>query len=228
MPRPRRKPPPAEQPIEELKFKTVHPLNKEQAKLIQIIHSNSYIFLPGVAGGGKTHISCGLGAEYLQRKLIDRLVISRPIVGSENGFGSLPGSYSEKLQPYVDPILFELSYFINVKKYIDLEKVVILPVNFMRGHTFRNSFIIIDECENLTYNQLKLILTRVGESSKIVLNGDTTQSDLDYRHYRDFEKVIDKMGKIATPENGIAIFHMTESVRNPMIKKILATLERDE
>ena len=219
--------PPIEQPIERV-IKEVRPKNAEQAELLKIIHNNNYIFLSGVAGGGKSYVSAGCAAWYLEKNIIEKIILSRPIVGAEKSFGALPGDLSCKIDPFMAPILQELSYFINVKKYLAEGKIEIIPVNFMRGYTFKNSFVIIDESENLTYSQLKLILTRIGEGTKVILNGDTDQSDLDYRHYKDFSVVIERIKKIASPTNGIATFHMKESVRNPLIKKILIALERDE
>lgn len=214
-------------PIEPKPIKTVKPANAEQARLMQVIINNDIIFLKGIAGGGKTYVSAGLGAEYLMRGVVDKIIISRPIISAEKDFGILPGSLDEKIEPYLGPVVQELSYFINVKKFVAEEKIVVIPVAFMRGLTFKNSFVIIDEAENLTYNQIKLILTRIGDNTKIILNGDVTQSDLDYRHYKDFDSVIDKMSYLCGPENRIAIFEMLNSVRDPRIKKILAALERD-
>ena len=222
--RPKRQPVPQQGEIQR-EFKCVQPINKEQNILIKTIHNNDIILLGGKAGSGKTHISVGMAAEYLERGLVDRIILSRPVVGAEKEFGILPGSLDEKISPFLTPMLSELAYFLPIKKYIAEEKIIILPVSFMRGYTFKNSFVIIDECENLTYKQLKLILTRFGENSKMILNGDITQSDLDHRAEKDFEIVIDKMKEIAYPEDRIAIFELIKSVRHPLIEQMLRVLE---
>ncbi len=215
----------SDEEIEIPKYKTISPLNQEQADCIKQIHRNNIILIIGKAGSGKTAISSGIGAEYLQRNLVDRLILSRPCIGSED-LGYLPGEMREKIDPYLQPLFTELGQFINVKTCIAQEKVSILPVSYMRGVTFKNSFVIIDEAQNMDYRQLKLVLTRYGENSKLVIMGDVTQSDLDNKQAVDFSRVIDKLRKVAAiPENKIAIVELTISVRHPIIKVILDALE---
>ena len=211
---------------QEIIIRTVKPKNEEQTNLIKVIHRNQLIFLTGLSGCGKSYVSAGLASEYLERNLIERVIISRPVVGSEYQFGTLPGEIADKLMPYLNPLIQELSYFINVKKYIAEEKIVILPVSFMRGYTFRDSFVLVDECSNLTYNQLKMILTRLGENTKMILNGDTEQSDLSNTNKRDFFRVIEKLKPVINnPDNKVAHVELKQSVRHPLIKTLLNHLE---
>lgn len=216
-----------EEPVSNEKtLRTVVSINDEQRELIKTIHRNDIIIITGCAGSGKTHISVGMAAEYLKRKLVDRIILSRPIVASEN-IGFLPGSSDEKHDPYLLPLYELLSQFIGLRQALNHKKIITIPVAFMRGHTFNNSFIIIDEAENLTEVQLKLILTRFGVGSKLILNGDITQSDLDDRHKNDFGKVIRKLRKIAGDINKIAIVDLQYSVRNPLIEVIIEALNEN-
>lgn len=206
---------------EEEKYSSVSWLNDEQRELIKIIYKYNLILLYGVAGSGKSHISAGIAAQYLRNSLIDRIIISRPVIASEE-YGILPGDLDEKINPFLLPIFDLFGKFLNVKQAIAQHKILVLPVAFMRGWTFDKSIVIIDEAENLTEHQLKLILTRIGKDTKIILNGDVTQSDLDSKHKNDYAKVINKMNKISGEETGIATFELTRSVRNPLIEIILS------
>lgn len=216
----------AEKQPEEVRrsVKSVVGKNKEQDTLIKVIRDNDIILLSGKAGSGKTYISAGMAAEYLLKGLCEKIVLSRPVVCAEEKFGTLPGDSDEKISPFLTPMLGELSNFIDIKRAVAEQQIVVLPIAFMRGHTLKNSFVMVDESENLTYVQLKMVLTRYGEGSKLILNGDTTQSDLDHRTAKDFEKVIEKIKKIAFPENRIAVFRLTKSVRHPHIETILNAL----
>ncbi len=147
------------------------------------------------------------------------------IIGAED-LGYLPGLISEKLNPYLAPLYTELSPFLNIKNAIAEEKLIILPVSYMRGITFKNAFVLVDEVQNLDYRQIKLILTRFGTESKLVMTGDTTQSDLAYKKVNDFSRVIDKLKVVAdNPDNKVAIVELFKSVRHPLIEVLLSALE---
>lgn len=188
----------------------------EQKEYIKSIIQNDIIICSGRAGSGKTCIAAGVGVDFLKRGLVDRLVISRPCVGTED-LGYLPGEFENKIDPFLQPLFTELEQFINVKQAIAQNKIKILPVSYMRGITLKNSFVIIDEAQNLNERQLRMILTRYGEGSKLVLNGDTKQSDLSSKEGKDFQKIISKIRPIAVKENKIAIVELTISVRHPII-----------
>lgn len=195
----------------------------EQKDYIKAIIQNDIIICCGRAGSGKTCVAAGVGVEWLKRGLVDRLVISRPCIGTED-IGFLPGDFTEKIDPYLQPLFTELDQFINVKQAIAQGKIKILPASYMRGVTFKNSFIIVDEVQNLNYRQLKMLLTRFGENSKMVLTGDVFQSDLSYKENKDLQKVINNLLPIAIPENRIAIINLNVSVRHPLIEKIESAL----
>lgn len=195
----------------------------EQREYIKAIIQNDIILCSGCPGSGKTCIASGIGVDFLKRGLVDKLIISRPCIGTED-LGYLPGEFENKIDPFLQPLFTELEQFINVKQAIAQNKIKILPVSYMRGVTLKNAFIIIDEAENLNIRQLRMILTRYGEGSKLILNGDTKQSDLSIKESKDFQKTIDKLRSIAIPENKIAIVDLKISVRHPIIEKIESVL----
>jgi len=221
--RPKRQPVPDQEEIKK-EFRGIKPLNSEQNDYIKTIMNSDIIFAEGVAGSGKTAIACAIGAEFLQRGLVDRLIISRPSVGTED-VGYYPGNSQEKLFPYLMPLLTELNPFINVKTAIAQEKIMVIPINDMRGMTYKNSFVIIDEAENCSYRQLKMILTRFGNQSKLILTGDSEQSDLTGNAAYDFSLIIDRIRPLTlVPENKIAIVKLVKSVRHPIIERILSVI----
>lgn len=206
------------------KYRSVSALNQEQKDLIKAIHQNDLVVISGLPGSGKSHICSGMAAEYLSRGLVDKIVLTRVCVGPEN-LGFLPGLLEDKIGPYLQPLLIELSNFLNVKQEISKGRIEILPIAYMRGRTLQNSFVILDEAENATTHQLKMFLTRIGENSKFVVNGDASQSDLDDRHKHDFANLIIKLPTIATPENKIKIVELKQSVRHPLVQIILTIFE---
>lgn len=202
------------------------PRTPNQYEVIRTIAENTITFCQGVAGSGKTHIAVGMAIEYLLDNKIDKVIITRPVIESGEKIGFLPGTAEEKLHPYLLPILDEISHFISVSQYISLKtqnKIEIVPLGLMRGRNFHNSFIIADECQNASYDQLKMLLTRIGHDSKMVLTGDISQSDLQ-RHLRGgFLTLIRSLNHI----EGIGFSELLNSdiIRNPIIGKILSRLD---
>jgi len=209
---------------EVVRFPEVKPLNKEQSELIKCIHQNDLLLLKGKAGSGKTAVCCGMAGYYLNNNLVDKIIVSRPVVASED-LGYLKGEIDQKINPYIEVLYYEFNKYFNVKKAIAEGKLIALPVAFMRSWTFNNSFVIVSEAENLTHHQFKLILTRFGLNTKLILEGDSTQSDLPSYSRNDFDLVISQMASLAKdPTNRVAIFELQQSVRNPIIEKILKVL----
>lgn len=205
------------------------PRSSNQSELIRTIVENTITFCQGVAGSGKTHIAVGLALEYLLDDKVSRIIITRPVVESGERIGFLPGTAEEKLHPYLLPILDEIAHFIPMSQYINLKtqhKIEIVPLGLMRGRNFHNCFIVADECQNASYDQLKMLLTRIGNDSKMVLTGDISQSDLQ-RHMRGgFLDLINALGDVEGI--GVAQLHNSDIVRNPIIGKILARLDSYE
>ena len=205
------------------------PRTPNQHDFIRTIAENTITFCQGVAGSGKTHIAVGMALEYLLEDKVEKIIITRPVVESGERLGFLPGTAEEKLHPYLLPILDEIAYFIPMSQYGMLKtqhKIEVIPLGLMRGRNFHNSFVVADECQNASYDQLKMLLTRIGNESKMVLTGDTSQSDL-YKNMRGgFTKLINGLSNL---ENvGIAHLLNSDIVRNPIIGKILLRLEQVE
>ena len=135
----------------------------------------------GPAGSGKTLFSCQVASELLKDNKISKVIVTRPSVSVDEDLGYLPGGIEEKMSPWSAPILDSFELFMNktvLKRYIDYKQIDIVPLGFMRGRTFTDTFVIADEMQNSTPNQMKMILTRLGENSKIVVTGDPEQCDL--------------------------------------------------
>lgn len=205
------------------------PRTENQKDYIRTIAENHITFCQGVAGSGKTHIAIGMALEYLLDDKVKKIVITRPVVESGEKIGYLPGTAEEKLHPYLLPLLDEVNHFIPTSMYAGLKtnnKIEIVPLGLMRGRNFHDSFIVADECQNASYDQLKMLLTRLGNGSKMVLTGDVSQSDLN----RHLQGGFYTMTNILTDVDGIGISYldMSDIVRNPIIGKILGRLDTYE
>tara|TARA_Y100000589_G_C27157635_1_gene631457 strand:+ start:341 stop:1336 length:996 start_codon:yes stop_codon:yes gene_type:complete len=163
--------------------KNIYPKSDGQKKYIQAVKDYDVIFGLGPAGTGKSYLAVAKAVQYLKRGNIDKIILSRPAVEAGENLGFLPGDMKDKVDPYLRPIydaLYEMIPFDLVEKKIQEGIIEIAPVAFMRGRTFKNSFIIIDEAQNTSSIQMKMILTRLGQGSKMIINGDLTQIDIKY------------------------------------------------
>src|SRR6056300_69484 len=161
-----------------IKFKIQ--LNEEQKLAKEEILNNTLTLLAGSAGSGKTLLACQVALDGLFRKQYEKVIITRPTVSKED-IGFLPGDLREKMDPWVQPIyqnMFLLYDKVKVEKYIENAEIEIVPVSFMRGRTFVNSIVIVDEAQNVTHEQMEMIVTRLGKHSKMIICGDTYQVDL--------------------------------------------------
>lgn len=202
---------------------------KSQKEYIEVIKDHDIIFADGPAGCGKTFVATALGIQGVLAGDYERLVITRPVLEAGENLGFLPGSASEKIRPYIEPIYDTLRHFIgvsDVQTLINRGKIEIAPLAYMRGRTFDDAFIIVDEAQNCTMKQLKMAITRIGQNSKIIVNGDVTQSDwVDgdtnnalIQHIRVFEQA--KHEKIT-----VYRFDLTHIVRNAIIGEYLSIIE---
>jgi len=165
-------------PKNPIKFKIQ--LNDEQKQAKAEILENTITLLAGQAGSGKTLLACNIALDGLFRRIYDKVIITRPTVSKEE-IGFLPGDLREKMDPWVQPIyqnMFLLYDKSKVEKYIEKSEIEIVPVSFMRGRTFVNSIVIVDEAQNVTHDQMEMIVTRLGKGSKMIVCGDTHQVDL--------------------------------------------------
>ena len=165
-------------PKNPIKFKIQ--LNDEQKQAKAEILENIITLLAGQAGSGKTLLACNVALDGLFRRMYDKVIITRPTVSKEE-IGFLPGDLREKMDPWVQPIyqnMFLLYDKSKVERYIEKSEIEIVPVSFMRGRTFVNSIVIVDEAQNVTHDQMEMIVTRLGKGSKMIVCGDTHQVDL--------------------------------------------------
>ena len=208
------------------------PRTENQKEYIRTAAESTITFCQGVAGSGKTHIAVGMALEYLLDEKVKKIIITRPVVESGEKIGYLPGTAEEKLHPYLLPLLDEVNYFISSAHFTNLKinnKIEIVPLGLMRGRNFHNAFIVADECQNASYDQLKMLLTRIGMNSKMILTGDVSQSDL-HRHMQGgFHDMIDALGGIEGI--GVSRLQSVDIIRNPIIGQIIGRLdsyEKDE
>lgn len=205
------------------------PRTENQKNYIRTVAESSITFCQGLAGSGKTHIAIGMALEYLLEEKVKKIIITRPVLEAGEKIGYLPGTAEEKLHPYLLPILDEVNHFISPALYASLKlnnKIEVVPLGLMRGRNFHESFIVADECQNASYDQLKMLLTRIGRDSKMVLTGDIGQSDLS-RHMRGgFLQMISCLEGINNI--GISALESVDIVRNPIIASIISRLEAYE
>lgn len=205
------------------------PRSENQKDYIRTAAENTITFCQGLAGSGKTHIAIGMALEYLLDSKVNRIVITRPVIEAGEKIGYLPGTAEEKLHPYLLPIIDEINHFISVAQYASLKlnnKIEVVPLGLMRGRNFHNCFIVADECQNASYEQLKMLITRVGRDSKLILTGDIGQSDLSRHLQGGFITMIDALEGIEGIGN--CKLESSDIVRNPIIAKILARLDNFE
>jgi phosphate starvation-inducible PhoH-like protein len=215
--------------VPEIYRNRLKPRSENQKEYIRTVAENTITFCQGLAGSGKSHIAIGMALEYLLENKISRIIITRPIVEAGEKIGYLPGSAEEKIHPYLLPMLDEINHFISPAYYASLRlnnKIEIVPLGLMRGRNFHNCFIVADECQNASYDQLKMLLTRIGQNSKMILTGDTRQSDLSRHLQGGFLSIINTLEGL----EGIGVSRLASSdiVRNPIIAKLLGRLEKLE
>lgn len=201
---------------------------ENQKEYWRAIETNTLTFCIGPAGSGKTYVACAYAAEQLCQEKIGKIVIARPLIECGEKLGHLPGSMEEKIGPFILPIFDSFGDMIDGKtlnSYINDGKIEICPLALMRGRTFHNSVIILDEAQNANYIQLKMCLTRMGADSKIVVCGDITQTDLFLppKEQLHLSKVINKLE--GTPNIAVVHLNETDIQRNPLIKVILEKLK---
>jgi phosphate starvation-inducible PhoH-like protein len=200
-----------------------------QRDYIKTINDNSITFCQGLAGSGKTHIAIGMALEYLLDDKVKKIIVTRPVLEAGEKIGYLPGTAEEKLHPYLLPILDEIYHFISIAQYAALKlnnKIEVVPLGLMRGRNFHNAFIVADECQNASYEQLKMLLTRIGNNSKMILTGDIKQSDLSRHLQGGFIGLLEALDGVEGV--GLSRLESCDIVRNPIIAKILAKLDEHE
>ncbi len=209
--------------------KLLKPRSKKQKKYFELVKDKEMIFCCGPAGTGKTYLAVAFAISMLKSGQVEKIVLSRPAVEAGERLGFLPGDLKEKIDPYLRPIydaLNEMLPFSEVIKKIDSGQIEIAPIAFMRGRTLSNSFIILDESQNTTPIQMKMFLTRLGENSKMIINGDLSQVDLPSgtkSGLREAVKILSNINDI-----GFVEFDEMDVVRNSLVSKIVSNYESFE
>ena len=209
--------------------KIIRPKTLGQKKYVDAIKKNSIVFGVGPAGTGKTYLAVALAVYALKNKEIDKIILTRPAVEAGEKLGFLPGDLSEKVDPYLRPLFDALQEMMGQEAYqrhIERGSIEIAPLAYMRGRTLSNSFIILDEAQNTTREQMKMFLTRMGENSRIVVTGDITQIDLPHNVTSGMADAIDVLKDI----EGIEIVRLTakDVVRHELVTKIIQAYEKAE
>ena len=202
--------------------KSVIPRSETQKKYVSALKESDVIISTGPAGTGKTFLAVAVALTMLLDKRIERIILSRPAVEAGERLGFLPGDMREKVDPYLRPLydsLYDLLDFEKIQKRIEIGDIEIAPLAFMRGRTLKNSFAILDEAQNATDTQIKMFLTRIGENSKIVINGDPSQIDLPNKSLSGLNKSKKLLGHLK--EISVVDFDHTDVVRHPLVSKIV-------
>jgi phosphate starvation-inducible PhoH-like protein len=189
---------------------------------IENISNNEINFGIGPAGTGKTYLAVALAVDHLLNEKVDRIILIRPAVEAGEKLGFLPGDLSQKVDPYLRPLydaLYEMLGVEKTEKLLERGIVEIAPLAYMRGRTLNNSFIIVDESQNTTKEQMKMVLTRMGFGSYLVINGDLTQIDLPKNIKSGLSDAIEVLKD--TDGIGFTNFSSSDVVRHPLVKKII-------
>jgi len=202
--------------------KSVIARSEKQSEYIKVLKENDIVMTLGPAGTGKSFLAVSVAITLLIEKKIDRVILSRPAVEAGEKLGFLPGDMKEKVDPYLRPLydaLYELFGADKIDKKIETGEIEIAPLAFMRGRTLKNCFAILDEAQNATETQIKMFLTRIGENSKLVVNGDPSQVDLINKR----ESGLIKSKKILQDLEEVKIveFNHNDVVRHPLVSKII-------
>ena len=209
--------------------KSVIARSEKQSEYIKALKENDIVMSLGPAGTGKSFLAVSVAVTLLMEKKIERVILSRPAVEAGEKLGFLPGDMKEKVDPYLRPLydaLYELFGADKIDKRIEAGEIEIAPLAFMRGRTLKNSFAILDEAQNATETQIKMFLTRIGENSKIVVNGDPTQIDLPNKSMSGLLRSKKLLGHL--DEISVVDFDHSDVVRHPLVSKIVKAYSNND
>ena len=200
-----------------------------QARLVESIQTNDLVFAVGPAGTGKTYTGVAMAVKALKNKEVKRIVLTRPAVEAGENLGFLPGDLKEKLDPYMQPLYDALRDMIPAEKlssYIEKRTIQIAPMAFMRGRTLDDAFVILDEAQNTTHNQMKMFLTRMGKNTKFVITGDPGQIDLPRRVISGLKEAL----LILSDVKGIDVIRLDgrDVIRHKLVKKVIEAYKKTE
>ena len=209
--------------------KSIIPRSEKQKEYVRALRHNDIIISAGPAGTGKTFLAVAVGLTMLLEKKIERIILSRPAVEAGERLGFLPGDMKEKVDPYLRPLydsLYDLFHFEKIQRMIEIGDIEIAPLAFMRGRTLKNSFAILDEAQNATDTQIKMFLTRIGENSKIVVNGDPSQIDLPNKSMSGLVRSKQLLGHLS--EIAVVDFDHSDVIRHPLVSKIVKAYSNND
>jgi len=202
--------------------------SKKQKEYVRSLKTNQIIMSLGPAGTGKTYLAVAVALSMLLEKKVERIILSRPAVEAGEKLGFLPGDMKDKIDPYLRPLydsLYDLLDYDKIQRKIESGAIEIAPLAFMRGRTLKNSFAILDEAQNATETQIKMFLTRIGENSKLVVNGDPSQVDLPNKNQSGLIKAQDILKGIK--EISVINFDHQDVMRHPLVTKIVEAYQKN-
>ena len=219
------------QPLEEViktPKRSVIPRSKKQKEYVKALKNNQIIMSLGPAGTGKTYLAVAVALSMLLEKKVERIILSRPAVEAGERLGFLPGDMKEKIDPYLRPLydsLHDMFDYDKIQRKMETGEIEIAPLAFMRGRTLKNCFAILDEAQNATETQIKMFLTRIGENSKLVVNGDPSQIDLPNKN----QSGLVQSKNILKGINEISIinFDHNDVIRHPLVTKIVEAYKKN-
>ena len=209
--------------------RSIIPRSKKQSDYLKALQNENIVMSLGPAGTGKSYLAVSVAVTMLIEKKIDRVILSRPAVEAGERLGFLPGDMKEKVDPYLRPLydaLYDLFGYEKIQRKIETGEIEIAPLAFMRGRTLKNSFAILDEAQNATDTQIKMFLTRIGENSKIVVNGDPSQIDLPNKSISGLVRSKELLGHLR--EISIVDFDHSDVVRHPLVSKIVKAYSKND
>ena len=208
--------------------RSVIPRSKKQKEYVRALKTNQIIMSLGPAGTGKTYLAVAVALTMLLEKKVERIILSRPAVEAGERLGFLPGDMKDKIDPYLRPLydsLYDLLDYDKIQRKIESGAIEIAPLAFMRGRTLKNSFAILDEAQNATETQIIMFLTRIGENSKLVVNGDPSQVDLPNKSH---SGLIKSQGILkGIKEISVINFDHQDVIRHPLVTKIVEAYQKN-
>jgi len=210
-----------------VKRKSIVPKTINQKRYLNFILKNEIVFGIGPAGTGKTYLAMAVALNQLMNGMVEKLILTRPAVEAGEALGYLPGDLQEKILPYLRPLydaMYEMLGKEETLKIMERGAIEIAPLAYMRGRTLSNAFIILDEAQNTTTEQMMMFLTRLGDNSRMIITGDVTQVDLPRSKKSGLKQAMDVLQGI----NGIKLFYLDDSdvVRHPLVQKIIEAYNR--